>query len=128
MSYKYAPSSLRHLEDVHSSLKQVMLLAKKRAEIDFDISCGYRSIAEQQELYNLGRSQLDGVTHKSKHNYLPSRAVDIYAYKGKYADYDMGKLTYLTNVIKECADYLNVKIVCGIDWPDFVDGPHIELA
>lgn len=127
MPYKYAPSSLSHLEDVHSSLKQVMLLAKERADIDFDISCGYRSISRQQELYKDGKSQLDGVTHKSKHNYLPARAVDIYAYNGKYADYDHKKMRYLADVIKQAAKDLNVKITWGGDWSDFVDMPHYEL-
>lgn len=128
MPYTYATSSLRRLDNVHSALKQVMLRAKEICPIDFDISCGHRDIAEQNRLYNEGKSQLDGVNHKSKHNYLPAQAVDVYAYNGKYADYDIYKLRLITDAIKEAADYLNVKIDCGIDWTGFVDGPHVELV
>ncbi len=125
--YTFAPSSIRYLGQVHPLLRQVMAEVKARANIDFDISCGYRPIYKQKELYDAGRSQLDGVHHKSYHNYKPSRAVDIYAYKGKYADYDMDKLTYLTDLAKQAAEEIGIKITCGIDWPDFVDGPHIQL-
>lgn len=126
--YTFAASSIRRLEKVDPKLREIMAAAKQRAIIDFDISCGYRSIHDQQELFNAGRSQLDGVNHKSKHNYLPARAVDIYAYSGKYADYSLDKLRYLTDIFKECANEAGVKIECGIDWKDFVDGPHVELV
>jgi peptidoglycan L-alanyl-D-glutamate endopeptidase CwlK len=126
--YTFAKSSINHLKQVHPDLRRIMLEAKNRAEIDFDISCGYRSPEEQLNLYKLGRSQLDGYKHKSKHNYEPySWAVDIYAYKGKYADYDLKKMKYLTDIFKNVADEYGIKIECGINWPEFVDSPHVEL-
>jgi peptidoglycan L-alanyl-D-glutamate endopeptidase CwlK len=105
-----------------------MYEAKERSEIDFDISCGNRAIAEQQELFKAGRSQLDGVNHKSKHNHYPALAVDIYAYNGKYADYSDDKMSYLAKVIKSAAEALGVKIEWGGDWTDFKDQPHYELV
>lgn len=126
--YKFAKSSLKYLESVHPFLKAVMFEAKENADIDFDISCGYRSVEEQKKLFSMGRSQLDGVYHKSKHNYSPSEAVDIYAYNGKYADYSMDKMRYLAGIVKAAAKKLDVKIEWGGDWPDFVDAPHYELA
>ena len=126
--YKYAKSSLTYLKKVHPDLRAVMMEAKNRAEIDFDISCGWRSQAEQMKAYKAGKSQLDGIRYKSKHNYIPALAVDIYAYNGAKADYSKEKLRYLTDIFKEVANGLNIKIECGIDWDDFPDGPHVELA
>ena len=126
--YQYAPSSLTHLKQVHPDLRAVMMEAKNRAEIDFDISEGHRSQKRQLELYHAGKSQLDGYKHKSKHNFTPSLAVDIYAYKGASADYDLDKLRYLTDIFKAVAEEFDILIECGIDWPEFVDGPHIELV
>ena len=65
--------------------------------------------------------------HKSKHNYLPSLAIDLYAYKGKYADYSKHNMTYLSLLIKEVSEEFGVEIEWGGDWKSFVDMPHYEL-
>ncbi len=125
--FKYAKSSIEKLQFVHPKLRKVMVLAKEKADIDFDISEGYRSPERQKKLYLKGRSQLDGYKHLSKHNYFPALAVDIYAYNGTNADYSKEKMLYLVSVIKESAKSIGVDITCGADWKDFVDMPHIQL-
>ena len=127
--YQYAKSSLTHLKKVHPDLRAVMMEAKNRAEIDFDISCGWRSQADQMKAYKAGRSQLDGYKHKSKHNYIPARAVDIYAYTDDFkTDYDQKKMIYLASVIMDVADDMDIKIEWGGAWEDFPDAPHFELV
>jgi peptidoglycan L-alanyl-D-glutamate endopeptidase CwlK len=54
--------------------------------------------------------------------------VDIYAYNGKYADYDKDKMYYLSQVIKDAAEDLGVRITWGGDWKSFIDMPHYELS
>lgn len=131
--FNFAASSLKYLEDVHEDLKKIMLEAKERSLIDFDISSGHRSVGEQNILFNEGKSKLNGTTHKSKHNYYPSLAVDIYAYNGRCTDYSRDKMFYLSELIKECADDLmeaheiDHHIVWGGDWSDFIDMPHYQL-
>ena len=119
--YRFAQSSIDRLQGVHSKLSAVMYEAKEKSIIDFDISCGHRSVEEQNKLFNLGRSQLDGVVNRSMHNSVPSLAVDIYAYNGKYADYSRKNMEYLSRVIKEAGSELGVKIIWGGDWEDFVE-------
>ena len=126
--YKFARSSIERLQEVHNNLSAVMYQAKEISDIDFDVSCGYRSIEDQKALYDLGRSQLDGAKNKSMHNFTPALAVDIYAYNGKYADYSIDKMEYLASVIKKAAEDLNVKIVWGGDWKEFIDMRHYELG
>jgi peptidoglycan L-alanyl-D-glutamate endopeptidase CwlK len=108
-----------------------MMEAKNRAEIDFDVSCGWRSQKEQKKKYKAGKSELDGVKNKSKHNANPSLAVDIYCYNGTKTDYDIQKIAYIAAIIYESAYDLGVKIKWGGTW--LRDGkpwdtPHVELA
>ncbi len=130
--YRFAQSSIEYLKEVHPKLSDVMYKAKDIAVIDFDISCGYRTIEEQYRLFNLGRSTLDGRTNMSMHNFKPALAVDIYAYRGKYTDYSRKNMEYLSTVIKKAADVLGIKIVWGGDWTiaddGIVDMPHYELG
>ena len=126
--FEFAESSIRRLKQVDHNLSAVMYEAKERSIIDFDISCGFRPVEEQNILFHEGKSQLDGVRNKSKHNYKPARAVDIYAYNGKYADYDKDKMYYLSQVIKDAAEDLGVRITWGGDWKSFIDMPHYELS
>ncbi len=136
--FKYAKSSIEKLQSVHPKLRKVMMLAKEKAEIDFDISEGHRSPVKQNKIYQIGRTiagkirtYCDGYKNLSEHNYFPSRAVDIYAYNGPHTDYSKDKMLYIVSVIKEAADELGVKIVCGADWTvkkdGLVDRPHIQL-
>lgn len=105
--------------------------AKNRAEIDFDISSGYRTPEQQLKLYKACKSQLDGYKHKSKHNYEPAWAVDVYAYDGSKTSYEHWKLAYLAGIFYECAFDFGIKIKWGGTW--IVDGkpfdmPHVELV
>ena len=141
--YQFSKTSEQRLKTCHQDLQNVMNLALKRSNVDFGITSGYRSIEEQQKLYNQGRTtkgnivtNVDGINKKSKHNYNPSKAVDIYAWIGK-ASWDQKHLCYLAGIIMTCAKELNVNLRWGGNWDgdgiiisdqNFQDLPHFELT
>jgi len=132
--FKFAESSIRYLKEVDPELQLICHRVKEIAEIDFDISCGYRSIEEQKKAFKAGKSQLDGVTNKSYHNYIPSRAVDIYCYNGKQADYSGKNMAYIAGLFHAVSvdlferGIIKNKIAWGGWWTDLVDMPHYELV
>ncbi len=131
--FKFANSSLDKLKEVHEDLQMICGGVKEISEIDFDISCGYRSPEEQMKAYKAGKSQLDGINYLSNHNKTPAMAVDIYCYKGKFADYDKNKMLYMSELFKRVSKDLFSRgiiehnLTWGGDWSDLVDMPHYEL-
>jgi hypothetical protein len=67
-----------------SRIQRVMRLVI--VHIDFKVIFGHRSVEIQQQLYAEGKSEKDGVTNKSMHNYQPSRAIDIAPYPVLWPD------------------------------------------
>lgn len=138
----FGKRSLNNLEKVHPKLKAIMLAAIER--FDFMVISGHRTKEEQMELYKVGRikdngkwkiigktvTKLDGLSKLSKHNYLPSLAVDIVPYPGKGKNIDWGNISafkQMAEVVKEEAAKLNIAITWGGDWEKFRDYPHFEL-
>lgn len=133
---KFGESSTKKLNTCHSDIQKVMKLAIKECPIDFGIAEGERTLIKQQEYYAAGKSRLDGVRQKSKHQSSPSNAVDIYAYVNGKASWDMNHLCFIAGYIFKSAQELNIKIRWGGNWngdgeiitgQSFVDAPHFEL-
>jgi len=130
------------LETCHPDLKRIMLTAITNSPVDFGISEGYRSVEDQQRYFAEGKSKLDGLKHKSKHNYDPSMACDIYVWLNGKASWNAETLSYLAGFIEATARMLwrlgSVKhlVRWGGNWDmdgeiisdqNFVDRPHFEL-
>ena len=143
MIYKFANSSLSHLKKVHKDLRLICEQVKSISDIDFDISCSYRSITEQNRLYKQGKSKIDGINNKGKHNTIPSEAVDIYCYNGSKASYDYNNLSYIAGLFRAVSQMMYKKyeishiIRWGGNWnqdgvlitdQDFNDLPHFEIV
>ena len=146
--YKLGKGSLKKLESVHHDLVKIIKLAITRTPVDFGISEGHRSLERQKELYDQGKSKIDGINKKGKHNYSPSLAIDLYAYHPdievrKKLAYDIPTLCIIAGVIISCADELKAKgdikhsIRWGGNWDNdgvilydqsFDDLPHFELV
>jgi peptidoglycan L-alanyl-D-glutamate endopeptidase CwlK len=147
MSNKFGNNSKAELKTCHEDLIKIMTLAISLSDIDFGITEGHRSIDRQQLLYNQGKSQIDGINKKGKHNYYPSLAGDIYTYhpevetRRKLA-YDKVHLSYIAGVITASAKMLYQRgeishiIRWGANWDSdgvidydqsFDDYPHFEL-
>ena len=148
MGFKFGNSSKTKLETCHEDLQTVLHLAISRSRIDFGITEGHRSLERQKQLFNEGRSKIDGVKKKGKHNSNPSMAADIYIYhpdpdtRSKLA-YDKPSLCYIAGVVISCAGELLEKgeithtIRWGGNWDkdgvilqdqSFDDLPHFELV
>ena len=147
MPFKFGTRSSQNLDTCHKDLQKIMKLAISRTQVDFGISEGYRSVERQKQLFDEGKSKIDGINQKGKHNYNPSLAVDIYAYhpdletRRKLA-YDRMTLAYIGGIVDACAAELLEKgetshtIRWGANWDSdgvidydqsFDDFPHFEL-
>ena len=85
--FEFGKISITKLITVHPKLREVCNLAIIISNQDFSIIEGYRSVERQQILYKQGRTEpgkivtkIDGIKKKSKHNYIPSLAVDVAPY------------------------------------------------
>ena len=95
---------------------------------DLLLTCTARTIEEQASLFSQGRStpgpivtQLDGTSHKSKHNYSPSRALDVAVVVGGKVSWDSAQYTPLVELASKYG------LVSGGSWKTFTDWPHLEL-
>lgn len=90
---------------------------------------GYRSAAEQDALYEQGRTKPGAiVTYKrggeSKHNLVPTRALDVAFLL------DNGQVSWSAELARRFAGLMKAAsaAVCwGGDWPGFKDFPHFEV-
>jgi len=135
--YSFSKASLSRLKGVHPSLVKVIMEAINDSPIDFSITSGVRTTAEQKALYAQGRTtkgsivtNADGVKNKSNHQ----AKSDGYGHAIDFCPYVNGKLDWNTesnfriiasHIIKT-ATKLNISIAWGGVWK-FVDLPHIEL-
>lgn len=76
MPYRFSKRSLAHLDEVVEPLRQVAIEALRITEVDFGITDGIRSTAEQAALLDAGATQ----TMNSRH--LTGHAIDVAAYIG----------------------------------------------
>lgn len=119
--FKWSRRSLEQLKGIHPDLRKVANLALKLSEVDFIITDGLRTEAEQRELVRKKASR----TMRSRH--LTGHAIDFVALvngKVRYDSVHMGRIAF---AFKKAAKELAVPIEWGGDWKSFVDTPHIEL-
>lgn len=122
MANHFSSHSLKQLKTCDIALREICNRAI--LEYDFSVLCGHRNEADQNYAFDSGFSRLK--FPKSKHNHLPSLAVDIAPYPTLYAD--PVKFVELSKVIRRIADELMIPILWGGDaWGKFVDMPHWEL-
>ncbi len=144
MIYKFAKSSIKRLEEANEDLRIICYTVKERSGIDFDVSCSYRSIFDQNKVFKAGKSTIDGINNRGKHNTKPAEAVDIYCYtdKGGKASYTVHQMSYLAGVFQAVSEELyesgitSHKIRWGGNWDsdgvlitdqEFDDLPHFEI-
>lgn len=128
--YSFSQRSLDNLKNVDERLVRICNELIKR--IDFTVIEGYRTRERQKELFDKGFSKIDGISKKGKHNYFPSRAVDIIPYKKGHNPFDGSKesedMFYeLAEQFKKVAKELNIVIVWGGNWESFKDLPHFQI-
>jgi len=144
MSYTFSNSSLKKLETCHKDIQ--VILKELIKYYDFSVVEGHRSQETQIKYFAEGKSKLDGINKKSKHQSYPSMAVDIMpwksgtnAFSGKELDSRrfylmMGMVKAIALRLKE-EGKITYDVRFGLDWDGddtfndqtFHDLPHFEL-
>lgn len=131
MTFEFSGRSLIELSTCDERLVRVFKRALAISPIDIVILKGHRPEAEQNEAFGLGRSKLKWP--KSKHNQIPSAAVDAAPYPIDWNNYM--RFHAMAGVVFAAAKLENVKLRWGGDWngnwsnkdQSFNDLPHYEL-
>lgn len=130
-------TSRMRLDTCHPELRRLVEAVAERAEIL--VVEGHRSKARQDAAVAAGASKTPWPT--SKHNALPSRAVDLAPLKGGTIDWqDAAGFIALGRLVQEVAREQGIAVRWGGDWDGdgktrsdgdrderFVDLPHFEL-
>lgn len=147
--FKLSNRSLGNLEGVDSRLTAIVKHAIEETKVDFGVICGLRTVEEQRELVASGASK----TMKSKH--IDGRAVDLMAYIGSRASWELNLYDDIADSIQAAAIRVGVAVRWGAAWHindirewkrpmseamqdyidlrrsqgrrPFIDGPHFEL-
>ena len=117
----YSKQSLNNLNTCDPKLIRIMREVIKK--YDNTIVWGHRGEAAQNEAFALGHSQK--TWPNSKHNSLPSRAIDVVPYPTMYAD--IPEFYRLATYIFAEAAKQGVRLVWGGHWINFKDYAHWEL-
>ena len=125
----FGKSSRAHLATVHPDLVEVCEAAIE--VYDFSVLCGHRGKAEQDAAYSSRRSKVQWPD--SKHNTVPSLAVDLAPYPIDWTD--LPRFRFLAGLILGIGHARGIKIRSGGDWDgdgdwtdqSFNDLPHFEL-
>tara|TARA_B100000519_G_C14222770_1_gene428409 strand:+ start:408 stop:875 length:468 start_codon:yes stop_codon:yes gene_type:complete len=154
MAFSLSSRSRGKLEGVHPDMVKVVERAIELTKVDFGVTYGVRSKAEQEKLVASGRSQ----TMKSKHLIQDSgysHAVDVVAYDGSDVVWEINVYDDICDAFKQAAEENKVAIKWGAAWSEgdirsypgtaeeammkyvdlrrsqgrrpFIDGPHFEL-
>lgn len=143
--YKFSNKSKEKLKTCHPDIQKILEVLITM--YDFSIIEGHRPLATQQHYYREGKSKLDGINKKSKHQSYPSMAVDIMPYKnGTNAfsgiEKDTRRFYNMMGMVKSIAFLLKKEgliehdVRFGLDWDgddtfndqNFDDCPHFELV
>ena len=150
MPFNLSQKSLDRLKGVDDDMVRVVKKAIELTKVDFGVICGLRTVEEQEELVAKGASQ----TMKSKH--IDGLAVDLMAYLGGRASWELNLYDDIAAAMKEAAKLENVGVRWGAAWQidnmadwdgtmeeamnayidlrrsqgrrPFIDGPHFELS
>ena len=150
MGFTLSQRSLDRLEGVHDDMVRVVKKAIDLTKVDFGVICGLRTIEEQKALVDKGASQ----TMKSKH--IDGLAVDLMAYVGGRASWELNLYDDIADAMMEAAKLEDVSVRWGAAWHindiaaccmtmeqamnsyidtrraegrrPFIDGPHFELS
>lgn len=126
----FSEQSKARLYTCHPALIEVCNAVIK--DIDITVLEGFRDEATQNRAYALGNSTKRWP--ESKHNTLPSLAVDIAPYPVDWEDYYRWRM--FGGYVLWRAEHMGIKLRWGGDWDDdgdiwdhrFVDMPHFELV
>ena len=110
MAFKLSSRSEGRLEGINPQLIEVVKTAITLTKVDFGVTCGMRTVEEQEKLVASGASQ----TMKSKH--LEGRAVDLVAYIGPNVTWSLNKYDEIADAMAAAAKQKGVVLKWGAAW------------
>ena len=110
MAFKLSSRSEGRLEGINPQLIDVVKTAITLTKVDFGVTCGMRTVEEQEKLVASGASQ----TMKSKH--LEGRAVDLVAYIGPNVTWSLNKYDEIADAMAAAAKQKGVALKWGAAW------------
>ena len=119
---KFSKRSLDRLATCDERLQRIFNAVIEK--IDCAVICGHRGREEQEEAFRTGASRAH--YGESKHNYLPSCAVDVTPWPVYWGN--KKRFEELAEVVKATAKDMGIDIVWGGNFKGFFDGPHFELT
>jgi peptidoglycan L-alanyl-D-glutamate endopeptidase CwlK len=140
--FKLSKAGRQKLQTCDDDIQLIVNTALSISRVDFGIAEGHRSVELQQEYFRLGKSRVDGIKIKGKHNYSPSRAFDIYGYVNGKTNYEKDTMCYLAGLIIAVSEmlYFSGRIDSRLRWggnwdkdgvilsdQKFDDMPHFEI-
>ena len=117
---QFSEFSWSNLDSCDPRLREIFVEVIKG--VDCRVTCGHRNREDQNFAYDEGMSQLKWPL--SKHNKLPSMAVDVIPYPVDWTDRE--RFHHLAGYVKAIAKTMDIDIIWGGDW-NFKDLPHYEL-
>lgn len=129
-NWKWGKRSLTRLTQCHPLLITLMNRALKHSMHDITILCGHRGKIAQDEALRKGTTRV--AFPNSKHNKMPSHAVDIAPYPIDWNDH--ARFRDVAEVVKKCWSDMEDeglttgwKLTWGGDWRTLVDMPHFQI-
>lgn len=129
---KFSQRSIDNLKGVHPKLVKVVERALSYKIMDFAVTAGVRTLQQQQDLYEQGRSLPGPIvtnTMKSDHLINPvtgfGHAVDIHPFPINYND--TARYNLLAALMFRAAAEEGVSIDWGGFWKKFKDLPHYAI-
>lgn len=127
----FSGRSQAHLMQCHHKLQQVFNEVIKH--FDCTVTCGHRGETEQNLLYFSTPQRTKVRWPNSRHNKVPSIAVDVTPYPVDYNDRE--RQTLFAGFVLGIAAGMGIDLVWGGDWDDdtevddnkFDDFPHFQL-
>lgn len=113
--FKMSQRSLLNLEGVHPLLSAVVEKALTYTKTDFGVIHGVRTLAEQKDLFEKGASKTMDSYHLPQSDGY-SHAVDLMAYAGKRASWEITLYDDLADAMKAAAQDLDVPEGASIRW------------
>lgn len=115
-------TSRQKLQTCHSDL--IKLVTSVSEVTNIAVICGHRGKHEQEQAFLKGTSKAKW--GQSKHNKIPSMAVDIVPLPLDWND--IPSFEKMGETVLEIAKKLNIKIKWGRDFSKLKDYPHFELV
>ena len=119
---KFGKQSLKNLCLLSYNLQWVLREALAMELMDFSVICTHRSRGDQDQAFMDGKSKVRWPN--SKHNSMPSKAVDIYPYVNGKVSYNKLHCCVLAGIVLTVAMKLGIELRWGGNW----DSTNINIG